>query len=461
MGRFEPVVWALAASLVLPQLVSAQDSHFWSHQYGARSTLLGGAVIAGVDDASATFYNPGALASVERGDLLEGTRIFEFTTITFHSEKDETKALDSEDFGRAPSFLGGIIPTGWKRSALSYAMFKRQAFDIRANIAVSDVVDVIERNPGPEPLFATVKIDNRLSEQWVGFGWGYAVTPKIGVGISTFVARRSQRGLVDQSAEAVLDDGQVVISRYEDFYKYNHYRLVWKLGVTLASERSRVGVTFTSPSFSLSGTGEREVLDSQTGLDVDQDGIPENLLSADYQESVSTNFKAPVSLGVGYSIRLDGRAVHLSAEWYRAIPRYDIIHVAPATGQTTGEPVNNKLTGATDAVVNGAIGVEQDFGKVVKGFASFATDFSTSVESNTSTLSVTKWDLYHVTSGARFRVGKADLTLGMGYVFGSDQSKESGNLIDIAEPNRLFGRTAETELSYRRLQFIVGLSVKN
>lgn len=461
MGRSWPPAWVAAALLLVPRFADAQDSHFWSHQYGARSTLLGGAVIAGVNDASATFYNPGALAAVEGGDLFEGTRIFDYTTVTFHSEKDETVALDSDDFGRAPSFLGGVVPTKWKRHRLAYAMFKRQAFDIRANIAVSDERDVIARNPGPEPVFATVKIDNKLSEQWVGLGWAYAVTPSIGIGVTTFVARRSQRGLVDNAAQAVLRNGEVVISRTSDFYKYTHFRIVWKAGVVLSSERSRVGLTFTSPSFSISGNGEREVVDTQRGLDVDQNGVPESLLAADFQDNVSTNFKAPVSVGLGYSIRLDGRAVHLSAEWYRAIPAYTVIRVEEADGQTTGQAVDNVLTGATDAVLNGAVGVEQDFGKAVKGFASFATDFSSAVPGNDSGLSVTRWDLYHITSGARFTVGKAELTLGLGYVFGSDQSVQSGNLVDMAESNRLFGRPAQTELSYQRVQFVVGLSVRN
>ena len=33
----------------------AQDSHYWTNQYGSRATLLGGAVIGGVLDLSVTY----------------------------------------------------------------------------------------------------------------------------------------------------------------------------------------------------------------------------------------------------------------------------------------------------------------------------------------------------------------------------------------------------------------------
>jgi long-subunit fatty acid transport protein len=257
----------------------------------------------------------------------------------------------------------------------------------------------------------------------------------------------------------VLNNGEIVNSRLSDFFKYTHYRIVWKAGISLSSERGKVGITLTSPSFSLKGTGEREIVDSYSGLDVDSDGTPEQFLAADYQDNVGANYKAPVSVGIGYSLKLDGRSLHLSAEWYRRIPAYNVIHVTEAENQTTGEPVDNQLSGGTEGVLNFAIGVEQDFGKRFMGFASVATDFSAVEDDTESSLSVTKWDLFHVTTGTRFSYRKADLTLGLGYVFGDEESPRPNSLIDINESNRLFGRTASTDLRYQRLQFIVGLSV--
>lgn len=38
--------------------LSAQDLHYWTNQFGTRSSLLGGAVVGGIKDNTAIFYNP-------------------------------------------------------------------------------------------------------------------------------------------------------------------------------------------------------------------------------------------------------------------------------------------------------------------------------------------------------------------------------------------------------------------
>jgi hypothetical protein len=37
------------------------QNHYWSQQYGAENTLLGGAMTAGAGDNSAMYYNPARL----------------------------------------------------------------------------------------------------------------------------------------------------------------------------------------------------------------------------------------------------------------------------------------------------------------------------------------------------------------------------------------------------------------
>src|SRR5210317_1961792 len=47
----------------------SQDHHYWTQQFGSRSALMGGAVVGGVRDTSAGFYNPGALGFVNQPSL--------------------------------------------------------------------------------------------------------------------------------------------------------------------------------------------------------------------------------------------------------------------------------------------------------------------------------------------------------------------------------------------------------
>ncbi len=72
----------MLAVLVFSTEGRAQDSHYWTHQYGTRSTLLGGAMIGNVTDISAAYYNPGGLAVIAAPQLILGARVYDFTTIT-------------------------------------------------------------------------------------------------------------------------------------------------------------------------------------------------------------------------------------------------------------------------------------------------------------------------------------------------------------------------------------------
>ena len=62
----------LVALAAVPR-ASAQDTHYWSIQYGPVGQLVGGQLIGGASDLSATFYNPGALALRNESSYLLST----------------------------------------------------------------------------------------------------------------------------------------------------------------------------------------------------------------------------------------------------------------------------------------------------------------------------------------------------------------------------------------------------
>ena len=65
MIRHKALVLLILLIVTLSLKGNAQDTHYWTHQYGTRSTLLGGLVIGSVLDLSGTFYNPGGLSLID------------------------------------------------------------------------------------------------------------------------------------------------------------------------------------------------------------------------------------------------------------------------------------------------------------------------------------------------------------------------------------------------------------
>jgi hypothetical protein len=60
----------------------AQDTHYWSIQYGPVGQLVGGQLIGGVNDLSATYYNPGALVLRNESSYLLSTESFQWELVS-------------------------------------------------------------------------------------------------------------------------------------------------------------------------------------------------------------------------------------------------------------------------------------------------------------------------------------------------------------------------------------------
>jgi hypothetical protein len=56
--------------------LSAQDTHYWTDQFGTSAELLGGIVVGSVRDLSSTYYNPGAIALSRDENLILNTSAF-------------------------------------------------------------------------------------------------------------------------------------------------------------------------------------------------------------------------------------------------------------------------------------------------------------------------------------------------------------------------------------------------
>jgi hypothetical protein len=184
----------------------------------------------------------------------------------------------------------------------------------------------------------------------------------------------------------------------------------------------------------------------------------ETIYLANYQQEVAARHNLPLAIGFGAGYKLGEHRIHFSAEWYDAVARYSIMDTHPFTAQSNGETYNNLVDSESKSIVNYGLGAEFYLKEHLKLYLSYATDFSASIPDTKTNLTVSTWDIYHLSGGASFQIGKTEITAGLNYAFGSakvkgpvklPQGEIQGDLADLLE---------NSDVDYTRLKFLIGFS---
>ena len=88
--------------LLLPVLAAAQDMNYWTNQFGTRSALMGGAVVGGIKDNTAVYYNPAALAFIDSASVSASANIYRLENIKLTNAVGEGKNFSSLNLGSIP-----------------------------------------------------------------------------------------------------------------------------------------------------------------------------------------------------------------------------------------------------------------------------------------------------------------------------------------------------------------------
>ncbi len=457
MPKFKFVVGALIIFAFFCYPIPAQDSHYWTHQYGTRSNLLGGAVVGSVMDLSGVYYNPGGLSLIDTDevDLLMFAKVFQFPAISVKGIGLEEKALTSSELGEAPTLVAGSIPIkGLGNHWLGYSFLNRQETKIQMFGSGTRTIDPVEFSEGI-PSAMDLSLWEKLSEPWYGVTWAYKLSDKFGVGVSNYLTFRSHQLSYHALFESLAPDGRVRAVVDSRDYKYNYYSLLWKIGVTYDLEFLTLGLTLTTPGLKIYGDGR--VGQNSTVIRYDPDNP--DYMAFDSQKGLDANYKSPLSLGIGSTFKLVSTRIYVTAEWFDGIDKYVVIDGGEFASQSNGEILPSRVTNEARSVLNVAVGVEQVLSDHFSLYGSFWTDFSSQVKDTTTNLSVTEWDLYHIMGGTTFTVLGSQITLGMGYGFGKrtldagNKSIDDPTLKDIAD--NVFG---ELEYSYTSFKWVLGFS---
>ena len=179
---------------------------------------------------------------------------------------------------------------------------------------------------------------------------------------------------------------------------------------------------------------------------------------ANYQQEVAARHNLPFAIGFGAGYKLGKHRIHFSAEWYDAVARYNVMDTESFTAQSNGEEYNNLVDSELKSIVNYGFGAEFYLKEHLKFFVSYATDFSTSILDTRTNLSVSTWDVYHLSGGASFQIGRSEITFGLNYAFGSEKLKGPVKIPEREIANDLVDLLENSDLDYNRLKFLIGFS---
>ncbi|QSQ22177.1 hypothetical protein JY651_44805 [Pyxidicoccus parkwayensis] len=395
----------LLACLVLLSLpAAAQDAHYWNRQFGNRAWMLGGALLGNPGDISSVYYNPGALSLVKSPRLELTGNVFEYSRLTVVDGLGAGKDLSTSSFSALPALLAGPLDFHFLgRARMAYSLLTRQGFDTRLSrqdlFQGTDLVGI----PGLQSLSSSVRVEHEVHEFWAGLTWSLPLGGHLGVGLTPFIAFRQQRASFLSVSQGGGASGQSLDATFQRDYQLKHIRLLAKLGASYQEETWAVGLTVTTPSVGLAGSGEAgfERAVSQQGFNL---SIPSRV--SDLQKSAPVQFKSPLSVGVGGNRVFGATILHAAVEAFARVHTFRLVDTEPIVTSDSAEVLDGDIFHGFEPVVNVAVGVEHDLGRDVRVYLSAHTDFDAAESMPDAGSLLSDWDLYHAATGVYFPVAR-------------------------------------------------------
>jgi hypothetical protein len=400
----------LALVLTMNARTAAQDSHYWSIQYGPVGQLVGGQLIGAARDLSATFYNPGALSLRNESSYLLSTESAQWEAVSSVADPGvEVLDMSSSHVGAAPSLLTGSLPRWLGRDTrLAWSFLTRQKLNLRLGRRLTNPLPGDGTTSAAESYF-----DQRVEEDWAGLTFSRPLSTSAGIGVTWYGIYRGQRTRKELTIQGLTGDGaSQAVSGVGDF-EYTHYSTLLKLGFAWQTADWNLGVSLTTPRLGVLGRGKGAYTVSVAGVDANGDGIPDApRLEQQTQEDLDADWRSPWAVGAGVSRRAGRTRLYASVEWYGAVAAHDVLELAGST------PGGGRLGEQLRSVINGGVGFERVVNGDVSLYGAFHTDFSALAGGVRANVAIADWDIYHVSGGLSFRVRSNHFTLGASWAQG-------------------------------------------
>lgn len=435
----------------------AQDNHYWNLFTGNESAVLGGIVLDGVNDYSTSYFNPGNIAFLKSSGLGVTGNVYAYLNYNHENAAGEGNDFTKKKFSFLPNMGAGAAPFNKEdNSRIGYLFFARQSAALTMNNRVEELYDVIptrsfnlndqtvEYYKGDERYIGEINTDHQMTEYWAGISYGKKFSDNFGVGFTLFGSIRDQIKKYDLNIFAVdIENSLSATTDWNYMMDYLDFRILGKLGLVYKSESFNLGLTLTTPSIHLYGTGVIGGRVTSTGVYIGK--IPNTNISRpfDYvaskrESDVVTNYISPLSIGIGLKKDIGSWRIRLAAEWFNKIPEHTLIQ-AEDPYFTITDPTNDssrvvaeipllKIQQKGKSIINYGIALQKTFSEEFVAYLSFRTDFSNFEKSNENSFTVGEtddWDIYRFTTGGTYQFSRTIIGLGFQYSFSRDRNKIS------------------------------------
>jgi long-subunit fatty acid transport protein len=448
--------------------VFSQTDHYWAQQYGAQGTLMGGAMIGGVRDNSAIYYNPGAFPFIKYPSLSVNANLYKIDKIFIDDGAGDGVNLNSAQVSIFPQIVSGM--TNLKklpRFQFAYCLMTRSYDNILMNARYTND-DFSFNTPDVDAYIGVFDYANQLNEQWFGIGIGYRVNDHLGVGLSAFGVYRSQTNKLSNIFREIsgIDSAYSIFTlNVSEVAKYRVAEGLFKLGIAYETGRWKMGITLTTPEFRVYGRGdiEREIAIYAIAGSV-QD-TSQSFIISDKATSTKAYYRHPWTLGVGIEFTTPKTRIAFSAEYFFRIRPYTLMNppadpfIYPPNMVDSGfiqDIVKSflRVENEAGAVLNLGVGIEQQLWKKISLIAGFHTDFSSYREPPAGDQflhSSGSWNLYHISAGLSYKMNKQIITAGINYAFSPEV-----NIDPFTSINPFSGFTGKAKVFPQTFAFILG-----
>lgn len=450
-----------------------QDNNYWNMQFGAKSSLLGGAVVGGYADNGAMFYNPGALNFKDNANVNVSANLYKVERMRIRNALGSGLSVQSYNFDVTPQLISGTKRLS-RHVDIGAVFLTHNDVDITfqqsyaATKAIYPKDSLFKRN-----YIGDFDYRNRINEQWFGLSMSFNLNPKLSIGFTHFFCYRFQRFSQHISATAVSTDttankGFTTQYDYARDVRYDLMNTVSKFGVLYKPGKNlQIGITATMPSLTLFGRGKTYTKIYSSNL---ASNNYESYTVFDRQKGLNAQYNTPFSIALGIKTIIGKARVYLTGEYFAAITQYDVINPKDSfnVNKSGVEYNSSNLLGvqySAQQILNGSIGVEYELFKKLSVLGSFRTDFNSQKNKITSTdnnsLVTSYIDLFHTTLGCVLKRNKKSIIVGISYSFGELLSqKQFADFNSPTDATNLLGEAyKKAGYYYKSLGIIFGVTL--